>query len=410
MNLAKDRKALQQYWWLVLAFLTAIALPLSTALQNATLPLIVCSVILCKELRAKLPQIIKEPLVIVGLVFYTLFLVGSLWSSGSTQDISKMLLKMIGLVELPFIIAFFSSDAKRKSALWGFGVGIALTIFFSYLSIWTNHPMFHAKTWGLQYGIFRMHMYHSYFLALFACWLLYLQLNKQIKPKWLKIVAWVSIFVLLHNIYYETWSRTGQILCLLMVISIFIQWRLKIGLIVSAVILFVITPTLIYTSSSVQAKIKTYQENVQQYKAGKFDPQNPSMYLRWTFHKYAKEIIAEKPIIGHGTGSYPSEYARLSARDHNPFGNSQPHSDYLWFGAELGYIGMITFIIFLTTLFIRSFSLARPYRDFGVTVALVYAAACYENGYISDSVSGLAFFALVGLLFATRYDLKKHVD
>ena len=34
MNLAKDRKALQQYWWLVLAFLTAIALPLSTALQN----------------------------------------------------------------------------------------------------------------------------------------------------------------------------------------------------------------------------------------------------------------------------------------------------------------------------------------------------------------------------------------
>ena len=44
---------------------------------------------------------------------------------------------------------------------------------------------------------------------------------------------------------------------------------------------------------------------MQQYKAGKFDPQNPSMYLRWTFHKYAKEIIAEKPIIGHGTGSYP---------------------------------------------------------------------------------------------------------
>jgi hypothetical protein len=61
-------------------------------------------------------------------------------------------------------------------------------------------------------------------------------------------------------------------------------------------------------------------------------------------------------------------------------------------------------------LFIRSFSLARPYRDFGVTVALVYAAACYENGYFSDSVSGLAFFALVGLLFATRYDLKQHAN
>ena len=52
---------------------------------------------------------------------------------------------------------------------------------------------------------------------------------------------------------------------------------------------------------------------------------------------------------------------------------------------------MMVFIAFLATLFIRSFSLARPYRDFGVTVALVYAAACYENGYISDSVSGLAF-------------------
>ena len=113
----------------MLAFLTAIALPLSTALQNATLPLIVCSVILSKELRSKLPQIIKEPLVIISLAFYALFLLGSIWSTGSAHDISKMLLKMIGLVELPFIIAFFSSEAKRKSALWGFGVGIALTIF-----------------------------------------------------------------------------------------------------------------------------------------------------------------------------------------------------------------------------------------------------------------------------------------
>ena len=104
MNLAKDRKALQQYWWLTLAFLTAIALPLSTALQNATLPLIVCSVILSKDLREKLPQIIKEPLVVVSLVFYALFLVGSLWSSGSTHDISKMLLKMIGLVDRKSVV------------------------------------------------------------------------------------------------------------------------------------------------------------------------------------------------------------------------------------------------------------------------------------------------------------------
>jgi O-antigen ligase len=191
-----------------------------------------------------------------------------------------------------------------------------------------------------------------------------------------------------------------------MFICVFIQWRFRLGVIISAIILFGVVPILIYTSSTVQAKIKTYQENVQQYKHGKFDSQNPSMYLRWTFHKYAKQIIAERPILGYGTGSYPTEYKRLSAIYNNKFENSQPHSDYLWFGAELGYVGMLIFIAFMLTALIRAYTLNPMYREFGIMVTVVYLASCVENGYFTDSVSGLAFFLVIGVIFASKFDPK----
>lgn len=404
IKLMNMTKKINQYFYILIAWLAGAAIPISTALQNITLPLITLLVILSIDMRHKLRVIIREPFVMACLLFYALIVVGTSWSSGNAHGIVKMLIKMIGLLELPFIIAFFSYKRNKISGFLGFAVGILLTLFFSYYSILLNIPLFHTKEWGLQYGIFRMHMYHCYFLALFACWLLYLLLNKKITHLGLKYAAIICIVICLHNIFYETWSRTGQILTTVMILSIVIQWRFKLGLLISGVIIFIFIPLTIYSSSAVQTKIKTYQENVQQYKEGKYDPNNPSMYLRWTFHKYAKKIIAEKPILGFGTGSYATEYKRLSQIDNNPYGNSQPHSDYLWFGAELGVVGMMAFSSVLLMLFIRSFSLAPPYRDFGILIAVVYAIACFENGFLTDAVSGLAFYAMVGWLFSSKFN------
>jgi O-antigen ligase len=389
-----------------LSFVAGIALPLSTAVQNLSLPLIVLTTILNPRLRQRLPQICLEPAILACLGLYALLLFGCVWSVAPVNAMLKMLIKMIGLVELPFIAAFLSLASNRKGLYYGFASGCIITLVVSYFSLITNHPLFHAKEWGLYYGIFRAHTYHCYFLAIFGCYLSYQLLQHYYLKTWQQLAAIIILGAILYNIFFETYSRSGQILTLLMFILVLIQWRLKPGIFISLGILFVIVPALIYLSPAVSTKIKNYQENIVQYQRSEFESSNPSMYLRWTFHKYAKMLIQERPLYGYGTGSYPSQYQRISAQYHNPFGNTQPHNDYLWFGAELGYIGIIALVAVLGTIFIRAFSLDPPYKNFMLIIIVSYAISCLENSYLTDTVSGLAFIVFVAVAFASKYQVK----
>jgi O-antigen ligase len=64
---------------------------------------------------------------------------------------------------------------------------------------------------------------------------------------------------------------------------------------------------------------------------------------RLQFIQKTGEMILERPLLGHGVGSWLIQYP-TRARGLETAGMSTPHNDYLLYGAELGLVGLIALV------------------------------------------------------------------
>ena len=80
-----------------------------------------------------------------------------------------------------------------------------------------------------------------------------------------------------------------------------------------------------------------------------------SMGLRFTFWKYSLKLIAEKPLLGHGTGSFAKEYQRIAGNELSIIKNPQvpsnelfitknPHNEFLMISTQLGLLGLLIYL------------------------------------------------------------------
>lgn len=126
---------------------------------------------------------------------------------------------------------------------------------------------------------------------------------------------------------------------------------------------------------------------------------------RLTFWARSLQAIAERPLLGFGTGSWNREYLRLERADDGKVleGTSQvrnPHQEYLLWGVHLGVGGMLLFLVFLGGV-VRD---ARPFplgvRHATVSMVAVLAIACLFNSSLFDALIGEYFCIVIGLLLA----------
>ena len=123
---------------------------------------------------------------------------------------------------------------------------------------------------------------------------------------------------------------------------------------------------------------------------------------RLNFWRRALQAIAEKPLYGHGVGSWNREYRRLENDNPSPVTAQvrNPHQEYLLWGVHLGVGGVLVFLAFLLALLrdARAFSPALR-RATGSAVA-VLAVACLFNSSLFDALIGEFFCIVLGLLLA----------
>ena len=391
----------------LVAMLAGLSIPLSTGLENICLVLIPLAVILTVNLRVQLSKTLQNKFVLTCVIVFALFVVASFWSSAPLLDIKHMLVKMMILAVVPFAYVFFYDNNNRKIALIAYFLGVLVTLILSYASWVFQHPILHGaawagvpgdKSWGAStWCPFRAHAYHCYFLGLAAVILFDLLLRKKITQLWMVRGAWVLIILITLNIFYLVASRTGQIAYLMMLVMTLTFWKPKKGSLIALVFGVVFVPLLIISSPAIQKKISQAQIDLVEHSNG--DNQDNSIGLRMTFHKYAKILINEKPMLGHGTGSYPSLYTLIAAKD--PINsNRNPHSDYLFFGVELGYVGMFALGAIFLTFACGAYRKTESYRSIGLVIPITYAIICLENSFLTDSVTGVAFVFFAGFILS----------
>jgi O-antigen ligase len=140
-------------------------------------------------------------------------------------------------------------------------------------------------------------------------------------------------------------GRTGYITLVasLIVVSFMLTKSRQRWLIVSAV--GVALTVLLASSSNVQQRVESVLAEVETHTV---DGVGTSTGMRMEFARRSLELIKERPVAGWGTGSYSREFCRVvDSVQWCRAGSYNPHNQFLFFGVQLGLIGMTAYLIWL---------------------------------------------------------------
>ncbi|TXH55100.1 MAG: hypothetical protein E6Q89_07175 [Bacteroidia bacterium] len=381
-------------------FVFGFSLSVSVGLQAIAMVLWLVLALLSIDVRPKILEGLKNEVVWGALLFFGIFLLGTLWSKASHKDVVHMLTKMDIFLIFPIIYATMYDVSCKKSLYIGFAIGVMLSVVLSLLSHVLHNDFYTERGIYFLYDkrvthIFHGHTYQNYFAGLFITGLIALLLTKSLS-KWQIAGSIILILLCGWDIFFVVGGRGGQILFVLMLILLFLQWRIKIGLLISGVILLVVLPMLMFFSPVIKKSLDMYHSDISQYKQGN---SNTSMGYRLDFHNNSMLLIKRALWFGHGTGSFNYEYAQLKSNAIT----TNPHNDYLWIAIELGLFGLAVFIIWLGIDLFYAYLAFTPYNYLAIILIVTYIVACLQNSFFSDRITGEAFVAfLASFLAGTR--------
>jgi O-antigen ligase len=385
-------------FYLFLAFLSGLAIPISTSLQNITIFLMISIALLEPKIRYELKSVIKNYFIILSILFYVVILLWSFISYAPIKDIMRMLIKLRLFILIPFIFAFFSVLNFRIASLYGFIIGVVISILLSYVAF-----IFHIQIFNItltdsfgDWAVFRYHTYHNYFIGVAIIGLLSLILYYGDKfSNKIKIFIFIVISIFAINILYIVVGRTGQILLILMSLIVLFFYNKKMLLLYLAgtfCIIFIVY----FTSPAVKVELRGLNSDMKLYDKG---DTRTSVGNRIDYIKFSYQLVKKHPIIGYGTGSYQYEYAKL-----NPFNSKyaplHPHNDFYLFWVENGIIGLIIFVMMLLSILYYSYKLRTPEGIIALSIVVSYIVGAFQGGFFQDNITNAALIVMLAVLLS----------
>ncbi|MFC5499812.1 O-antigen ligase family protein [Caenimonas terrae] len=132
------------------------------------------------------------------------------------------------------------------------------------------------------------------------------------------------------------------------------------------------------------------------------DPVPTSSGTRLNLWHRALQAIAEKPLIGHGIGSWRYVYARLERNGNAPMYATahNPHQEYLLWGVHLGLGGIVLLLAFGYALVRDAAPLRTEIRRAIYSLVTILAVVSLFNSTLYDALIGDYFCLLLGVLLA----------
>ena len=124
--------------------------------------------------------------------------------------------------------------------------------------------------------------------------------------------------------------------------------------------------------------------------------QTTSIGFRLTFALNSWDVIKKNPIIGVGTGDFPSEYKKINQKNTPHLVNqayiTNPHNMYILVMMQLGLIGLVSMLsIFYYQIKISSSASSRFFRDVGLTLPLIFLVLMLSDSYILGHFTTLMY-------------------
>ena len=384
-----------QYLLISLAFL----MPLTVSGANTIIVIICFLWLFSGDYKAKYNQIMSSKLMIASIVFYCLHVIGMLW----TEDIQWGLHILHKMWYFLLLFPILFNIVQRKYInyyLSAFLLAIALTEIASYL-VWFElvEPFKNASVENPT--PFMSHISYNPILA-FAIYLVLHEIffNKKLTNL---VFSFYSFFAISMTInMFITGGRAGQVAFFVMlsilIFQIFDKQRIK-SLWVILIIIHVIFFSAYQTSDIFHTRVNYTFQNILEYE----DNLTSSVGSRITFTKNSLEVIKQNPIIGIGTGDFPSEYKKINQINTPQFPNAtNPHNMYTLITMQLGLIGLLSMLSIFYYQLKYSFNASNStkfIRDVGITLPLVFLVIMWSDSYLLGHYTSLLFVFFSSFLY-----------
>jgi O-antigen ligase len=382
-----------QYLLISLAFL----MPLTVTGANIIIVIICFLWLFSGGYKAKYNQIMSSKLMIASIVFFCLHVIGMLW----TEDLQWGLHILHKMWYFLLLLPILFNIVQRKYInyyLNSFLLAIALTEIVSYLVWFEIIPPFNKASVG-DPTPFMDHISYNPILTL-AIYLVYYNMFIKTNLNAIKFFFY-SFFALTMTInMFITGGRAGQVMYFAMLIILFFQFfnNEKIKPIFAVLVIIPLIFFAAYQSSHIfHQRVNDAIINTIDY-----DPyEKNSVGERITFSINSWEVIKENPIIGIGTGDFPSEYKKIN-QINTPLMSSttNPHNMYILITMQLGLIGLASMLsIFYYQIQQSFYSSNRFIKDLGIALPLMFLVIMWSDSYLLGHYTTLMFVFFSSFLY-----------
>jgi len=335
-----------------------------------------------------------------SILFFLLVLSIS-YTSADAESVRNVFFKYLKLLYFPFLYYIINSKNIVENIFRSFHIGAAIILFLSYCKyvnlfdpeIITNSLNLHY-TDKLRNGatLFQHSIIHGVIFS-------FIGVSSYLKASTSNINYYYLFSVLcFSNVLLINTSRTGYMITLSLIALIIIRelsnTRFKIEIV--ALIFSIITLFFVY-SDTIQNRIHAAYSDINLIQD---DYYNTSLGYRYLWLQNGINNLQEKPLLGHGIGSYKNTIQRyikdheIQHEDLSAVGNNT-HNEFISISSQIGIVGLSVFITFLLNLL----SIARGNFLLKSIFIIVFITSLF-NSLFFENVSGL--FAVIIIILGLR--------
>jgi O-antigen ligase len=320
--------------------------PLSKTLHNLPLLVVIVMAFVYAQPASWWGTIRATPMLWLPLGLYALIVINTPASPAEADASLEHLRKYGRLVLMVLLFLILVNQPKRqRAALNAFSLAMAVTVCLTWVRIFWPHP----RLGGDGQAIFGDYITQNIMVAFFTL-VAFLRARESQQKGWR--IVWSLLMVLaITSITHQSIGRTGQVLLFVAwgsyVVFVMRGMRLALG-----VMFLVLAAAIAYSSSDFLRG--RFQQAVIEARNAEADPFS-SIGHRLHNYKTTPRMIADKPLLGHGTAAFHKEICRfLDKPETCPVYERHPHNQFLFFAADHGLLGAGLYLAFVVGLFVTA--------------------------------------------------------
>jgi O-antigen ligase len=309
---------------------------------------------------------------------------------------------------LPLVLLFSGAAAKRRFlavflglAVAGLLFSFALTMpaFVQTLALLPFKLVRSSAALGAE-NIFRSYATQSMVFALCVFLSLWFgQRQASDAGKWAFRVLALGFLI---NIAMVTSGRSGYVVFLVLVVWSFAMWRGFRGIAFGTLAAGVLAAVAFFVSPFVHDRVMKGVTETQNFST---IPTETSLGRRMVMYTTTLDMIAEKPVLGLGTGGFKQRFSEIAAEKYTGWRAQpadDPHNQYLLILAENGVIGLLLFLAVIASMLQACLKSGSIYGKMAAGCILAWCATSLFSGHFRTFPEGHLIAFIVGILMVSR--------